>query len=60
MLNSERVKVYAAQRGITRGPLLENIGVYAEVSYWNVARKLTPRQHRRWLHKRNRPTNPPF
>lgn len=55
-----RIKVYARQRGITQGPMLEYTGVRAEVSYWNVATKITRRQHRRWLKKYRKPGQFPF
>lgn len=56
-----RIEVYARQRG-SRGCRLED-GTYV-VAYWSVARRITPRQHRRWRKQDNRyrysRTNVPF
>lgn len=59
MENPRRIEVYAAQRGIL-GPILPETGVRARVSYWNMSRRLTPAQHRRWRKKFHRLSQVPF
>lgn len=58
MENEQRIEVYARQRGLI-GPMLD-IGVRSKVSYWNVATRITPAQHRRWRKKYHRLSQVPF